>query len=129
MKFYGAICILFLVQNVHSAPVPQYQTKHLDPSGKTVIGIHSSPAVRVNSLYAISPYQKAGGKVGDVITKIGGTKVTSIDELVGTLSLYRPGATVKVEIKRNNKVQILDVTLGQEDHVVNPMPLPRKIQK
>jgi len=116
----GSVCL--------AAPVPQQaQRLQVDPSGKTVIGVRSAQDGRVNSLYPISPFGKAGGKVGDFIKKVGSEDVDSIDDLIAALKMYRPGAMVKVEIRRGTQDMTIYVTLGEESHkkeekVIQPVP-------
>lgn len=57
--------------------------------------------------------------LGDIITSIDGTKITSLDELYRFLDKKQIGDTVQVEIYRNNKAQTVPVKL---------MPLPASVQ-
>jgi S1-C subfamily serine protease len=65
--------------------------------------------------------QDASGELvlGDIITTIDGTKVTSLDDLYKVLDKKQIGDTVQVEIYRNNKVQTIPVKL---------MTLPASLQ-
>ena len=55
-----------------------------------------------------------GGQVavgGDVITKVDGKPVDSMDEVVSAVDARRPGDRLKVEILRNGRPQTIEVTL------------------
>jgi S1-C subfamily serine protease len=49
---------------------------------------------------------------GDVIQKIGATKVRSADDLYAALEKYKPGETVRLTIVRDGQEMQVDVTLG-----------------
>jgi serine protease Do len=53
----------------------------------------------------------AGIKNGDVITKIGDVAVNNVPEIQEQIAKYRPGDKVLVAFKRDNKEQIVAVTL------------------
>lgn len=58
-----------------------------------------------------SPADRAGIRVGDVITKIGDVVVKNRGDLFNALTRYRSGTSVKVEIVRNGAKSTVDVTL------------------
>ena len=51
---------------------------------------------------------------GDVIVAVGGTRVSSTDELRDVLASHKPGRTVEVQIHRGTKIVTLEVTLGRQ---------------
>lgn len=50
---------------------------------------------------------------GDIITRVDGTSVPTMAELIGTIDEYEPGDTVKLTIVRDGNEQTVDVTLEQ----------------
>lgn len=60
-----------------------------------------------------SPAEKAGMKGGDIITKLGESKISGIEDLQSALFKYKIGETIKVVVKRDGKEVTLDVTLAK----------------
>src|SRR3954469_2685277 len=58
------------------------------------------------------PAQKAGLKVGDVITSLDGRRITSASDLGEAVLASKPGDTVKVVVTRAGRQQTLSVTLA-----------------
>jgi S1-C subfamily serine protease len=50
---------------------------------------------------------------GDVITKVGDQPVNDSDDLAGAVARYKPGDTVPVEVHRGDKVEQVQVKLGE----------------
>ena len=75
----------------------------------------------VSSILENSPAQAASLYVGDIITGINNTKVTTADQLVSAIASYRHGTTVELTVQRltNGKYEEikLNVTLGKRDEV------------
>jgi hypothetical protein len=69
--------------------------------------------VLVDSLTDSSPAAKAGLLPGDVITRIDGQPVTTLDELVERLRTRKPGDEIEVTYYRMGKRQETRVTLGE----------------
>lgn len=107
-----ALLIVLAYTTAYAAPIPPEPKP--DPNGKAVLGIHSSTSGRVDSFYPVSPFKKSGGKTGDIVTKIGTEPVKDIRTLVRATKMYRPGATVQVEVMRGTKKITLIVVLGEE---------------
>jgi membrane-associated protease RseP (regulator of RpoE activity) len=59
-----------------------------------------------------SPANTADVEVGDVIVSLGGTAVTSAQELTELVRAAAPGDAVVLEVERNGEPLSLDVTLG-----------------
>jgi serine protease Do len=70
------------------------------------------PGVVVVSVEKNGPGDKAGLKSGDVITKIGDTRVTTTRELSNAKNEYRVGETVILEVYRAKRVIELSITFG-----------------
>ena len=61
------------------------------------------------------PAEKAGIKVGDIVTKIGDHTVESADGLILAVRSYAVGDTVDVELVRDGKEMTVPVTLGSDE--------------
>jgi serine protease Do len=72
---------------------------------KEVAGIH------VSSLTDGGAAAESGIQEGDVIQKVGEATVKNVPQLQEQVSKYRPGDKVKVTVWRDNKQQVVDVTL------------------
>ncbi|MCO6501765.1 MAG: trypsin-like peptidase domain-containing protein [Acidimicrobiales bacterium] len=68
--------------------------------------------VGVTRLQPESPFGLSGGQVGDVITKIAGKPVTTIDDLLGALRRLRAHQSIPIEIIRADGTRTIDVALG-----------------
>jgi len=96
--------------------------------GKTVeharIGVTVSPAVSEDAITGIgaqieevtagSSGDKAGLKVGDVITSIEGHPTSSSDAVVAAIRNFRPGDKVTVTYSRDGKTATAEVTLDSD---------------
>ena len=58
------------------------------------------------------PAADAGIQPGDVITGVGDTQVSTVEDLLGALRRQKPGDKVSVTIVRNGEGSTVDVTLG-----------------
>ncbi|MEY9841172.1 S1C family serine protease [Streptacidiphilus sp. EB103A] len=59
-----------------------------------------------------SPAAKAGIKVGDIVTGLGGQLIRTADGLVAAVRFYRPGSTVALSYLRGGQVASVQVTLA-----------------
>ena len=66
----------------------------------------------VASVKANTPAAKAGLRTGDVITAIGGTKVSSSDDLRAAINARKPGDRVSVTFTRNGTTHTVSLTLA-----------------
>jgi putative serine protease PepD len=57
---------------------------------------------------------KAGLKVGDVVTSIGGQRVQDSDSLVALVRMYRPGQAVTLTVTRAGSSHTVSLTLGSD---------------
>lgn len=65
--------------------------------------------VYVQSIETFSAAERAGIKVGDVITEVEGTKVQTVDELNDIKNKYNVGDIIKLKINREGKEQEISV--------------------
>jgi putative serine protease PepD len=75
------------------------------------LGSNSTNA-RVAAVRSNTPAAKAGLRTGDVITAIGGTKVSTADELRAAINARKPGDRVKVTYTRNGNSHSVTLTLA-----------------
>ena len=69
--------------------------------------------VKVTELTDESAAKKAGIKEGDIITKIGDTKIEDPDQLSATVRKHKPGEKVTVTVLRDKKEQKITTELGK----------------
>ena len=69
--------------------------------------------VYVSSVEQFSAAEKAGIKIGDVITAIEGTQVKTIDELNEIKNKHKIGDTITLKVFRDGKYNDIKVTLGE----------------
>lgn len=74
-----------------------------------------SSGAYVRSVVNSGAADKAGIKTGDIITKVGDTKIDSSDALVLAVRSHNPGDTVKVELNRNGETITVDATLTSDE--------------
>jgi serine protease Do len=83
-------------------------------SGYLGIGLEDGDGAPViGSVSPRSAAAKAGLKVGDMVLAIQGAKVSDGDRLVSMIQRFKVGDVIKLEIKRGQKVEKLEVTLGK----------------
>ena len=70
------------------------------------------PGYGISGVTKASPAEKGGLKGGDVIVKLGDTKVANLDDFDAALRKFKAGDKVPVVVKRDGKDVTLTVTLG-----------------
>lgn len=78
-----------------------------------VITEKADQGVQVNDVTEKSAAEKAGIKEGDIITKIGDTKIEDPDGLSAEVRKHKPGEKVTVTLLRDKKEQKLTAELGK----------------
>lgn len=71
------------------------------------------PGVLVREVYEGSAAAAAGVQVGDVITKINGTKISSVTELNNEKEKYKAGEEIELTIYRDNKEMAVKLILSE----------------
>lgn len=82
--------------------------------------------VLVRSVMKETPAAKAGLKAGDVITKVGDTKVGTPSEISSAIRSQREKKTVPIVVLRDHKETTLTATI-EDDRSDWDMPAPRKM--
>lgn len=92
--------------------------------GVSLTTVNSSVAARYNLPVSEGAYvtrvtsnsgaSKAGIAEGDIITKVGDSKVTSASDLIIAVRSHNPGDTVSVTFNRSGSEQTIDVVLGTD---------------
>lgn len=84
-----------------------------DSRGFLGVKTEKDNGAKVTEVTPGSPAEKAGLKVGDIITKVDEAAVTSPEDLSKAVSSYKPNEKVTVTYTRNKKSQKVTTTLGK----------------
>jgi serine protease Do len=87
--------------------------QELTPDMARAFGMPNGHGVAVAQVTSSSPAEKAGMKVGDVITAINGTPVDDVNSFRLAVAGFAPGTTVHLKVARNGQSLDLPVTLGE----------------
>lgn len=87
-------------------------THRLGVTGVLIVKVHSGGSAAKAGLHGI---RQQGGEIvlGDIITAINGVKVLTYDELRNELDRYKVGEEVELEIVRDGKKILMQVTLEE----------------
>jgi putative serine protease PepD len=67
---------------------------------------------RIANVQSGTPAANAGLKAGDVITSLGGTQISTSDELASVINAHKPGDRITVTYKRGGDSHSVDLTLA-----------------
>ena len=81
-------------------------------------GLSVDSGAYVTQIYSGSSADKAGLKVGDIITKFDGQTVTSASDLMLDIRSKNPGDSVSIEYNRRGEVRTTEITLGSDADAV-----------
>ena len=70
--------------------------------------------IYVKSVDDFSAGEKAGIKIGDVITEADGKKVSTMDELNEVKNSHKIGDEMKIKVNRDGQEKELTITLGEQ---------------
>lgn len=76
------------------------------------LGLEDAQGAIVSEAQKSSPASKAGIRSGDVIASVDGKPVKTPKELARAIASFEPESTVKIEVLRNGKREVVDVELG-----------------
>jgi serine protease Do len=97
-------------------PLPRELPMSAKARSSGFLGITLEPsngAAKIESIQPRSAAAKAGLKVGDIVLKVEGLKITGPANLVDTLQQYQPDKMVVIEVKRGQEVMELKAKLGK----------------
>lgn len=95
---------------------------------KFVPNVLASTAPYIDELVPNSPAVKAGLKVNDLVSFIDGEPIYSIRSYLEFMSTTKPGITVRMEIRRGDSLQTVEVKLEEwPKDQLPPTPMPPKI--
>lgn len=101
-------------QIIKSGKVTDSGRAALNITGRTVVDDSYKPAgVAIVSVAKGGAAQKAGLRVGDIITKAGDAPVTTITSLSEALASDKPGEKITVTYLRSDAKKTAEVTLGE----------------
>src|ERR1700674_487799 len=89
------------------------------PENAKFFHVENNEGAVVSQVENGSPAEKAGLKVGDVITELDGRKVSDASQLQIEVGQKQPGTAIKLEVLRDGKTVSVPVTLeemGSRDH-------------
>ena len=86
----------------------------IDPSNANKYGSTVNAGAYIDQVVSGSPAEHAGLRRGDIIVKVGNTRVGTATEVVLEIRGYFVGDTVSVEIVRNGETMLLEVMLGSD---------------
>jgi serine protease Do len=78
-----------------------------------VVTEEAKDGVEVTDVTEESAAKKAGIKEGDVISKLGDTKITNPDDLTKAIRKHKPGDKVTITLQRNKQEQKVTAELGK----------------
>ncbi|MGW0789724.1 S1C family serine protease [Streptomyces sp. NPDC002911] len=101
-------------QIIKSGRVTDSGRAAMDITGRTVVDDEYQPAgVAIVSVEKGGAAEKAGLRAGDIITRIGDTRITTITSLSEALAGDKPGQEVRVAYTRGGTAKTAEVTLGE----------------
>lgn len=86
------------------------------PGQEPYIGIRGEPntqGAKIAYVYPNSPAEKAGIKIGDVVTSIGKTKLKDFAALSASIREHQPGDTIKLYVRRGEEQLELKLRIGK----------------
>ena len=87
----------------------------LNPELAAYFGIKEGTGIIIAKLTDGGPAQKANLKIGDVIVRVDGKRVESVNDLIDLIQDKKKGDKVKVEFIRDKKTMTQDVTVEEEE--------------
>jgi len=117
----GNVGIGFAVPvNTAKTVIPQLEAAgHVERAYLGIQGVSAPGGVRVEALHPDSPAVQAGIRQGDVVERLGGEAVHSMDDVSAVLARHKPGEAIDVEVSSGGITRGLKATL-----VDRPAALP-----
>jgi S1-C subfamily serine protease len=110
----GSVGIGFAVPvNTAKTVIPQLEIAgHVERAYLGIQGAAAPGGVRVQALQPGSPAVDAGISEGDVLEKLGGKAVRSMDDVSAILAAHAPGDVVEVEVNSGGIARTVEATLA-----------------
>src|SRR6186713_1742270 len=115
LNYYGTPRKRVSGQNFNWDSGDNYNMYHTDEN-RAMLGVVTEEVeggVKVTELTEESAAKKAGIKEGDIITKIGDTKIEDPEQLSETVRKHKPGDKVAITVLRDKKEQKITTELGK----------------
>ncbi|MFH0946349.1 MAG: PDZ domain-containing protein [Planctomycetota bacterium] len=96
-----------------------------EPEDAPYMGIQGEDAevgARLTQVLDDGPAKEAGLKLGDIVISLGGKTVHSYDELIGTMREHLAGETVAIEVSRERKSVVTDLTFAKRPGAKEDQP-------
>ncbi len=97
----------------------------LPPRSADATGTPDAPGIAVSEVFAGEPAARAGIRAGDVITRIGSERLTSINQLSRVVAGFTPGEEVLVHVTREGTALQFRVLLGAKQDAPLAASIPR----
>ena len=97
-----------------------------DPLAWGYLGVRFAQpgSLQIGNVEAGTPAAKAGIQPGDEFVKVGNLRAKGYEEVIEYISSFRPGTTLKIEVRRNGETKEFTVKLGVRPPEAG-VPLPR----
>jgi serine protease Do len=89
--------------------------QELTPEMAKAFGMPNARGVAIAQVEPNSPAQKAGLKVGDVITAVNGNPADDVNAFRLEVANFAPNTTINLKVERNGQTLNVPVTLGELD--------------
>jgi serine protease Do len=97
--------------------VAKEQWGELPGQARSYIGVQGDKEAgdaRITKVLRNSPAMNGGIRVGDVIVRFGGNRVTTFESLSKLVRRRQPGDRVTVEVLRGSEIERLKLTVGKD---------------
>ena len=73
---------------------------------------YEKAGAKIDTVVSGSPADSSGLKAGDVVTAVGGTQISTADDLTAAVNAYKPGDKATLTVDRNGSTKSISVTFG-----------------
>ena len=77
-------------------------------------GLKKPEGALISEVSQGSPADKAGLEQGDIILRLNGKKIENVEELRNKIALTAPGTKITIEVLREKRHKVLNVTIGEQ---------------
>ncbi len=86
--------------------------ENIDEDKAASLGLGQARGALINEITAGGPASASGLRAGDAVVMVEGTSIRDSRELARKIAEYAPGTTVRVEVMRYGKSEVIPVKLG-----------------